>query len=101
FLMNKWNKKFILKEAFKDEFPKGFLDKSKQGFTVPVGDWLRNSLKQELEKYSEKNFLIKQNLFNTKEMIRLVENHISRKEDNSYQVWAFYVFQKWYANNYK
>ena len=51
--MKGWNKKYILKEAFADKFAPGFLDKSKQGFGVPVGDWLRASLKPELESYIE------------------------------------------------
>ncbi|GAL70759.1 asparagine synthase-related protein [Jejuia pallidilutea] len=44
FLMKGWNKKYILKEAFRDQFPKDFLDKSKSGFGAPVGDWLKSSL---------------------------------------------------------
>lgn len=100
FLMNKWNKKFILKEAFKDEFPKGFLDKTKQGFTVPVGDWLRNSLRSELEKYTKNDFLIKQGIFNPSEIAHLVQNHLNDKQDNSYKVWAYYTFQKWYNYTY-
>ena len=44
YLLKGYNKKYILKEAFKHEFPDGFLDKSKKGFVVPVGDWLRSGL---------------------------------------------------------
>ena len=42
YLINGWDKKHLLKEAFKEYFPKGFLNKSKKGFGVPVGDWLRS-----------------------------------------------------------
>ena len=35
YLMNGWNKKFILKEAFKQDFPEGFLEKGKSGFGSP------------------------------------------------------------------
>jgi asparagine synthase (glutamine-hydrolysing) len=43
YLINGWDKKHILKEAFKDYFPKDFLNKSKKGFGVPVGDLRRLS----------------------------------------------------------
>ncbi|WP_163515719.1 asparagine synthase (glutamine-hydrolyzing) [Gelidibacter japonicus] len=100
YLLKGWNKKYILKEAFADKFAPGFLDKSKQGFGVPVGDWLRGSLKDELESYIEPKLIESQGVFNSNFIIELVKNHISGKEDNSLRVWSFYVFQKWYLNTY-
>lgn len=100
YLLKGYSKKHILKEAFKDEFPEGFLEKSKKGFVVPVGDWLRSGLKKELESYIETPFLEKQNLFNIDYIKQLVNNHLTGKEDNSYKVWTYYTFQKWYVNLY-
>ena len=101
YLMKGWNKKFILKEAFKDQFPKDFLDKSKQGFGVPVGNWLRSSLKTELESYIIKEKLKSQEIFKIQEICELVVNHLSGKVDNTFKVWTFYCFQKWYYNTYQ
>lgn len=101
YLMKGMNKKYILKKAFENEFPKGFLEKSKKGFGVPVGDWLRGSLRQELLSYINTDFLIKQNIFNKELVNHLVENHISGKQDNTFRVWAFYCFQKWYSSIYE
>jgi asparagine synthase (glutamine-hydrolysing) len=58
-----WDKKHILKESFKEYFPKDFLNKSKKGFGVPVGNWLRAGLKKELLSYIDKTFIEKQNIF--------------------------------------
>lgn len=100
FLIKGWNKKFILKEAFKDEFPKDFLNKSKSGFGVPVGDWLRNMLRKELEHYVEDPFLDTQNIFQKAPIKRLVFEHLNGK-DHTFKVWTFYCFQKWYKEIYK
>jgi len=100
FLINKWSKKHILKEAFKDVFPEGFLEKSKQGFGVPVGNWLRKSLKKELLSFIEKDFLKNQDIVNVYPIIQLVQNHLSGKQDNTFKVWTFYCFQKWYKSIY-
>jgi asparagine synthase (glutamine-hydrolysing) len=100
YLMKGWNKKYILKESFADKFSPGFLDKSKMGFGVPVGDWLRSNLRSELESYIESKFLESQDIFNLDYITKLVENHISGKEDNSLRVWSYYAFQKWYLNTY-
>lgn len=100
FLLKGWSKKHILKKAFEHKFPKDFLEKSKQGFGVPVGDWLRSSLRSELDSYIEPSFLETQNIFNVAYITNMVNNHISGKEDNSMRVWTFYTFQKWYLNTY-
>ena len=100
FLLNGFDKKILLKESFKQYFPQNFLDKSKKGFSVPVGDWLRDIFKDELLRLSESEYLIKQGIFEFKYIRLLVDNHISRKEDNTFRVWTFYCFQKWYNNIY-
>ena len=100
YLMKGWDKKYILKESFADKFLPGFLDKTKQGFGVPVGNWLRASLKSELESYIDIKFLETQNIFNVDFISNMVKNHISGIEDNSMRVWNFYAFQKWYLNTY-
>ena len=100
YLLKGWNKKYILKEAFADKFPPKFLNKSKQGFGVPVGDWLRGSLRPELESYIEPKFLESQGIFNNNYIRNLVKKHLVGQEDKSMQVWCFYTFQKWYLNTY-
>ncbi len=101
YLMKGWDKKHILKAAFKDDFPKDFLEKGKQGFGVPVGDWLKSSLLEELKSYIEHEKLKKQQIFKVSEISQLVQNHLSGHEDNTFKVWTFYCFQKWYFNIYQ
>lgn len=100
YLINRWDKKHLLKESFKQYFPKDFLNKSKQGFGVPVGDWLRGVLKEELLSYTDKKMIEQQNIFNYETILKLVNNHVDRKIDNTFRVWTFYCFQKWYKNSY-
>lgn len=100
YLMKGWDKKHLLKKAFEDQFPTDFLNKSKQGFGVPVGDWLRGHLRPELERFVETDFLQKQEIFNVSFIHQIVQNHFSGKVDNTFRIWAFFCFQKWYAQNY-
>ncbi|MGJ5643143.1 asparagine synthase (glutamine-hydrolyzing) [Formosa sp. S-31] len=100
YLMHGWNKKYILKESFKDQFPENFLEKSKSGFGSPTGDWLRQSLRKELEHYIEPELLKSQNIFNIEAITTLVRNHLDGKKDSTFRVWSFYCFQKWYTFNY-
>lgn len=97
YLMKGWNKKYILKEAFRDQFPSEFLEKSKLGFGSPTGDWLRQSLRKELESYLEPEFLKSQGIFNKEVVTKLVQDHLDSKRDSTFRVWSFYCFQKWYT----
>ncbi|WP_411895049.1 asparagine synthase (glutamine-hydrolyzing) [Winogradskyella sp. A2] len=100
YLMNGWNKKYILKEAFRDQFPKDFLEKSKSGFGSPTGDWLRQSLRSELEAYIDQKMLQEQGIFQIDAVTKIVKDHLSSKKDSTFRVWSYYCFQKWYKFNY-
>lgn len=100
YLMKGWNKKHILKEAFRDQFPDEFLEKGKSGFGSPTGDWLRQSLRKELESYIEPKMLEEQGIFNKDFITKLVNEHLDSKKDSTFRVWSYYCFQKWYKYNY-
>ena len=100
YLIKNSSKKHILKESFKDVFPHNFLEKSKKGFGVPVGDWLRTILKDELMFLCNKSFVTDQNLFNFIYIHEMVSHHLSGKEDSTFKVWTYFCFQKWYKKSY-
>lgn len=101
YLIKGWDKKHILKEAFKIYFPSGFLNVSKKGFGVPVGDWLKSNLKLELLSYIDNSLLKEQSIFNIENIQKLVHNHINGNQDNTFRVWTFFCFQKWYYQIYE
>ena len=78
-------------------FPEGFLEKSKSGFGSPTGDWLRQSLRKELESYIEPDLLKSQGIFNVEIITKLVNDHLESKKDSTFRVWSYYCFQKWYT----
>ena len=100
YLLKGNNKKMILKKAFENEFPEQFLEKSKKGFGVPVGDWLRQGIRNELLSYIDDKFLEEQDIFDIQNIKKIVLNHLNSVEDNSFKIWTFYCFQKWYKNTY-
>lgn len=100
YLMKGWNKKYILKEAFRDQFPQDFLEKGKSGFGSPTGDWLRQSLRKELESYIDPEMLKKQGIFKVDVITKLVQDHLDSKKDSTFRVWSYYCFQKWYKFNF-
>lgn len=99
FLISKGKTKRILKETFQDMLPKGLFNLTKSGFGIPVGDWLRQDLGNDLIYFSRKEFLQDQGIFNVEIIEKLINDHLSGKSDATFKVWTFYCFQKWYVNN--
>ncbi len=90
------NKKYILKETFKDIFPRNILNAPKHGFGVPVGEWLKKELKNDLLELTERDFIENQGLFQYGYVEKIIHEHLSGINDFSFQLWTLFVFQKWY-----
>lgn len=90
-------KRFLVKkDTFKDFIPNELFNAPKHGFSVPVGNWLENDLKQKIMKYSDREFLENQGLFNPAYIHQVIDEHMDHRVDRFSELWAFYVFQKWY-----
>jgi asparagine synthase (glutamine-hydrolysing) len=91
------NLKYILKKLLYKYIPKKIVNRPKQGFGVPIYDWLRNDLDNYVNYYLSEEFIYKQKIFNYEEVVKLVKrfkNNQSLYVDKL--VWNIIVFQLWY-----
>ena len=101
FLISGTKTKRILKESFEHLLPANLFKLPKSGFGIPIGDWLRGSLKHELLSYLDRQFIEEQGLFNYLYVNTLCKNHLSGISDNTFRVWTYFCFQKWFVNIHK
>lgn len=97
FKYNRFDKKHILKDITFDMVPQSLLDRPKQGFGVPLSDWMRTKLHATLLRYADPAILKKQGIFNTEKIHEFI--HCLERSDKSLYnsvLWSFYVFQMWY-----
>lgn len=94
------NKKYILKETFKDILPRYIINAPKHGFGVPVGEWLKKELKNDLLELTERDFIENQGLFKYEYIEKIIQEHLSGINDFSFQLWTLFVFQKWYKKDF-
>ncbi len=92
-----FDKKHILKDLTYQYVPKNLLDRPKKGFGVPMRKWLRTSLKDNVERLSDKDILEKQGIFNPAAVRMLIDSQ-SKIDKIQYTstLWSYYVFQRWY-----
>lgn len=99
FKYSHFDKKHVLKSLAYDYIPKELLSGPKRGFGVPLAKWLRGPLKKEIDRYSDPNFLRKQDLFDIGGIKGLVQDQEhSNKIIYSSILWSYYVFQKWWED---
>ena len=92
-----WKGKRLFREMLRGVIPESVLNKPKHGFGVPVADWLRGPLKKRLEEVAEPTFLAKQGLFDSQTVTRWLKEHHQGRPDRRKELWAFLMFQLWYA----
>lgn len=95
-------KKSILKDIAYDYIDRSLLDRPKVGFGVPLDQWLRGPLKDQLLDFSTEGYLKKQGIFAPKETSKMIREYLStgdggRATGRNYSkiAWSFYVYQMW------
>jgi asparagine synthase (glutamine-hydrolysing) len=91
-----WKGKRILLETFKDLLPPLLHNRPKWGFEMPIGTWFRKELTFLIEEYLHRDRIKKQGLFDPGVISDLVSNHMSGRQDTSWQLWNLIVFEHWY-----
>lgn len=100
----KGNKKRILKDIAYDYIPRKLLERPKVGFGVPLDQWLRGPLKEQLLAMCNRDYLKKQGIFDPEFTANMIENYIRTGDGGpatganySKLSWSFFIFQRWYS----
>lgn len=87
--------KAILADAFGDMLPPGVFTRRKTGFGIPLGDWLRNELRQEMLDTLLDPDLLDLGIFRKEALAGLINDHITGRDDHRHRLWALLILIKW------
>ncbi len=91
--------KSLFRKAVKDLLPQKIINKKKQGFMLPLADWISEDLKPYIcEVLSEEN-IKKRGFFNPQYIQRMLELHFNKKELLTHQIWSLFILELWCQNN--
>jgi asparagine synthase (glutamine-hydrolysing) len=98
-LTNFGKSKRIMKDAFKSQLPPYILKRRKAGFGMP----LRSIFSEEknINALLDRAFFSSFQNFSIPDIEKVINNHVSGKEDNSSIIYALISFQEWYKMNFK
>jgi asparagine synthase (glutamine-hydrolysing) len=90
--------KYLLKQAALRYFPPEMVFRKKEGFLMPVADWLSNDLEPYVRDVLSPARLERHGLFDPSEVERLMNDMYQRKADYTQvnKVLSLVVFQEWY-----
>ncbi len=89
-------KKRLLRKALAPLVPEMVLNGKKQGFSIPVGTWLREDLQPVVREMLAPSEIRKQGVFQDATVTRLVDQHSRGERDHSRQLWALLIFGLWH-----
>ncbi len=88
--------KHILKSSLQHELPMNIIERGKEGFSIPIKNWVKNELKpMMMQALSEQNVKDK-GFFDPQFVNRLVDEHLKGRENHSHRIWALMVFHMWH-----
>jgi asparagine synthase (glutamine-hydrolysing) len=87
--------KAVLREAVKDIVPKEILTRSKMGFPVPMGKWLRGPFWPIVEEFVLGSRTIERRLFQRAAVQRLAEEHRSGAREHGDRLWLLINLEMW------
>jgi len=87
--------KMIFREAMRELFPTGFLDRPKMGFSIPVAEWLRRELREACYRKVCKGALMDRGWFDVRAVRRMVDEHDKGSRDWSAQIWNLLMLAEW------
>lgn len=88
--------KHLLKKVAFKYLPREVIYRRKQGFSVPVGYWIKNDLKPLINEFLSEDLIRKQGYFNLSAIEQILNDHDKGIANYSSQIWSLLVFQMWY-----
>jgi len=87
--------KYLLKEVLYKYVPKELIERPKSGFQVPLYEWLRDELREELDFYLSREKLLESKIYNVDAIINIKQRLYDGKNINLSLLWFILMFEMW------
>jgi asparagine synthase (glutamine-hydrolysing) len=87
--------KALLKQIAAQRVPADCVYRPKEGFSIPIKQWLKAELRPIMEELLAERHLAGDGLFKPQVVARLKAEHLAGRANHSHVLWALIVFQDW------
>ncbi len=88
--------KWLLRQVLQNHVPEELFNRPKQGFSVPVAQWLRGELKDWAEDLLDEYELRAIGLLDYVEIRKIWDEHQKGRGNHASRLWTVLMFQSWY-----
>ncbi|MCG7848248.1 MAG: asparagine synthase (glutamine-hydrolyzing) [ANME-2 cluster archaeon] len=88
--------KYIFKKAMLKLLPKEIIYRKKQGFSIPMKNWLQEDLRDMMIETLSKRRIEEKGYVEYEYVNKLMKQHLEKKRNNAHQLWALMVFEMWH-----
>ena len=89
-------KKILLRAVARPLLPEAIVRGRKRGFSIPAAAWLRGALEPFAREVLSHDTVRRQGFFEPAAVDRVVDDHVSGREDMSRQIWGLLAFTLWH-----
>ena len=90
-----YRRKHILKQAMADKLPSKILNRRKEGFSIPMKNWLRSELRPLMESLLSRERIEARGLFEWPAVERRMREHLEGGKNHAHQLFPLMVFERW------
>ena len=88
--------KHLLRRLLERRVPPSIVNRPKQGFAVPVAEWLRGPLAAMAGDLLQDGRLHERGIFNPAAIARLWSEHRDHKRDHGHRLWSLLMLELWF-----
>jgi asparagine synthase (glutamine-hydrolysing) len=88
--------KWILREALREWLPSDVLDRPKQGFSVPVGEWFRHELRDLARDVLLDGDSLARGYFRPEVVGSMLDRHFAGTHDEGKRLWSLFMLELWH-----
>ncbi len=88
-------RKYILKQAMKGILPETILNRGKEGFSIPLKNWLRHELEPMMRELLSEENIRRRGLFRWAAVERNITEHVSGRANHAHRLFPLMVFERW------
>ena len=92
--------KHIFKQAVRGLVPPEILDRPKQGFGVPVQEWINQQLRQRIRETLTEQRTRERGYVDPRYVQVLLDEHEGERRDHSTQLWTLFMLELWHRAIY-
>ncbi len=87
--------KYIFKKALEGIVPNEILYREKQGFGVPINEWINDQLRERIHGTLLEKRSLERGYFDPKYIKRLLDEHSNGRRDHSHPLWVLWMLELW------